>query len=120
MIDKGKVSDTSLVISTGFVILFLITGKILCIYIAVGIGFTGIFIKPLARSITIGWLGLADVLGRIVSTIFMTMVYYLILVPIASIYKMKNRRMLDLKNPGTSMWHKREHQYQKDDLDNAW
>ena len=120
MIDRGKASDTCLVISTGFVILFLITGKIVFIYIAVGIGLTGIFIKPLAKLITKGWLGLAEILSRIVSTIIMTLVYYLILVPIASIYKMKNKRMLDLKNPGTSMWHQREHQCQKDDLDNAW
>ena len=120
MIEKGKASETCLVISTGLILLFLITGKIVLIYIALGIGLIGIFLKPLARLITIGWFGLAEVLSRIVSTIIMIIVYYLILVPIASIYKMKHKRMLDLKNPSTSMWHEREHQYQKDDLDNVW
>lgn len=120
MMDKGNVPDTCLVISTGLVVLFLITGNTVFLYIAVGIGFTGIFIKPLAGLITKGWFGLAEVLSRIVSTIIMTVVYYLILVPIALIYKMKNKRMLDLKNPGTSMWHQREHEYRKDDLDHAW
>ena len=54
------------------------------------------------------------------STIIMTIVYYLILVPIAAIYKLSNKKMLDLKNPGASMWQERNHNYQKEDLENVW
>ncbi|MBA7631971.1 hypothetical protein ES703_39511 [subsurface metagenome] len=120
MEDKNKVPETHLVISTGFLIIFLVTGRMLFIYLAAAIGLTGIFIKPLAAIITKGWFGLAMILSKISSTIIMTIVYYLILVPIATIYKLSHKRMLDLKNPGTSLWHTRNHQYQKKDLDNVW
>lgn len=120
MKEKNKILETHLVIATALVIIFLFKQKMLFIYLAVGIGVTGIFIKPLAELITKGWFGLALFLSKISSTIIMTIVYFLILVPIATIYKLSNKRLLDLKNPGTSMWHKRNHQYDKNDLDNTW
>lgn len=120
MKDKNKILETHLVIATGFIVIYLLTNKLLFIYLAAGIGVTGVFLKPLANLITKGWFALAEILSKITSTILMTIVFYLILVPIATIYKLSNKRMLDLKNPGTSMWFKREHQYQKEDLDNAW
>ena len=120
MREKNKVLETHLVIALGLIILFLIKEKMIFIYLATGIGFIGIFIKPLAQLITKGWFGLAEILSKITSTIIMAVVYYLILVPVATIYKFRNKRMLDLKNPNTTMWHQRDHQYKKSDLDNAW
>lgn len=118
--NKNKILETHLVIVTALVIIFLFKEKILFMYLAAGVGVIGILIKPLAKLITKGWFGLAEILSRITSTIIMTIVFYLILVPIATIYKLSNKRMLDLNNPGASLWHQRDHQYQKKDLENPW
>ena len=120
MKQKNKVLETHLVIVTALVIIFLLKEKMVFIYLAAGVGIIGILIIPIAKLITKGWFGLAEILSKITSSLIMTIVFYLILVPIATIYKLSNKRMLDLKNPGSSMWHQRDHHYQKKDLENAW
>jgi hypothetical protein len=120
MQEKSKIHETHLVIATGLLIIFLRTEEKIFIYLAIAIGLTGIFIKPLALIITKGWFGLASILGKISSTLILTLVYYLILLPVATIYKLTHKRLLDLENPGSSSWHSRDHQFQKGDLDNAW
>jgi len=128
IIDRRKIIETHLVIVTALILIFLVKEKfpgpserrMLFIYLAAGIGLTGIFIRPLASLIGKAWFGLADVLSSISSILIMSVVYFLILVPIALIYKLGNKRMLDLKNPGISLWHKRDHEYQKKDLDTLW
>jgi hypothetical protein len=120
MRDKNKVLETHLVIATALVIIYLLKENMLFIWLAAGVGITGILIKPLAKLITKGWFGLAEILSKITSSIIMTIVFYLILFPIATIYKLKNQGMLDLKNPDLSLWHERNHQYQKKDMENAW
>jgi hypothetical protein len=118
--DKSKVLETCLVISTGLIVIFLITGHMIFVYLSVVTGLIGIFIKPLAKLISKGWFGLASILGTITSTVILILVYCLILIPLAIIYKLSNKSTLDLKNPGTSMWHSRDHQYQREDLENVW
>lgn len=128
MKEKNRILETHLVIATALIIIFLIKedllkyfdSKMLFVYLAAGLGITGILIKPLASLLTKGWFGLAEILNKVSSTIIMAIVYYLILVPTAAIYKLRNKRLLDLKDSQTSMWHQRDHHYQKDDLENAW
>lgn len=118
--NNSKAFETCLVISTAFLIFFLKTENMLFVYLAIGISAVGILIRPLARLIARGWFALGEMLGKISSTIILSIVYYLILFPVAAIYKLSNRKALHLKNPNTTLWHQREHQYDSEDLKNAW
>ena len=122
MKEKNKILETHLVIATGFLVLYLLRSKeeVILLYLAAGFGLTGIFIKPLAKLITKGWFGLANILNKISSFIIMTLVYFFILLPIARIHKLLNKGHLDVKNPGNSLWHSRDHDYRKEDLENVW
>lgn len=122
MKEKHKILETHLVITTGLLVVYFLRGKneVLLLYLALGVGLTGIFIKPLAQLITKGWFGLAHILNKVSSTVIMALVYYLILLPIATFYKLSNKRLLDLRDPGDSLWHVRDHQYTKEDLENVW
>lgn len=50
-----------------------------------------------------GWMRLGEVLGYVITPIFMAVVYYLIFTPIAIVRRARMRRT----PPGASQWHKR-------------
>ena len=115
-----------MVISTAFLVLYLYgilkhgESKEVFIYLACGIGLSGIIIKPLGRLIAWAWYKLAELLSLVMSKVIMTAVYVLILVPIASLYKLTNKDKLRLKRNNKSRWIIREHKYTADDLKNIW
>lgn len=120
MENKNKIFETHLVIITGLIVIYLLKGQIFILYISLAFAFIGLFVKPLAALITKGWFGLAIVLNKISSTVLLSLVYILILLPISLLFKLRNSKMLNLKNRGNSLWYVRNHDYQKKDLDNIW
>lgn len=123
---KSKIYEALLVISTAFLVIYLFgvfkygESKELFIYLACGIGLSGIFIKPLGKSIARGWYKLAELLSFVMSKVIMTVVYVFVLVPIATLYSLTKKDNLSLKRSSKSKWFNREHKYTADDLKNIW
>lgn len=117
---KEKVLEAILVISTGFLLLFVINGQKLFLFIALGAGLTGVLLKPLARLIAIGWYKLGDLLGYVVSKVILSVIFFLFLAPIAFLHNLFNKDILRLKNSEKSFWNERKHDYSPDDLRNIW
>jgi hypothetical protein len=123
---KGKIYEALLVISTALLVLYLYgifkhgESKELLIYLACGIGISGIFIKPLGRLIAWGWYKLADLLNFVMSKVIMAVVFTFILVPVAMLYRLTKNDKLSLKRSSKSKWISREHTYEADDLKNIW
>lgn len=123
---KSKIYEALLVISTGFLVLYLYgvvrhgESKEIFIFVATGAGISGIFFKPLGKLIARGWYKLADLLSYVMSKVIMTAVFLLVLVPVATLYKLRNKDKLKLKRTPESMWISREHLYSADDLKNIW
>lgn len=117
---KEKTTEALLVIATGFLLLYFLKEKAWMLYIAFGAGVIGIFVKPLAKLIAKGWFKLGDLLGFVVSKFVLGVMFFILLVPIAFLYKLFNKDSLRLKNiPGT-FWCERNHQYKANDLINIW
>jgi hypothetical protein len=123
---KTKIYEALLVISTAFLVIYLYgllkhgESKELFIYIACGIGMSGIFIKPLGKLIAQAWYKLADVLSLFMSKIIMSVVFILVLTPIALLYRLSKKDRLSLSRKNESRWISREHHYTSDDLKNIW
>ena len=118
--DRNKSLETSLVLTTGFLILFLLFGKEWFLYLALGLGITGIFIKPLAKYIAIAWFKLADILNFFVSKIVLGTLFFVVLWPVSMLYKISNKDRLHLKKSEKSNWIERNHVYSSEDLKNIW
>lgn len=118
--NKSKITEALLVIVTGFTLLYFIYDYNWFIYVAFGVGVTGILIKPLAKLIAIGWYKLGDILGFIVSKIVLSVMFYVLLVPIALLHNLFNKDVLKLKRSKESSWSERNHLYHKKDLENPW
>jgi polyferredoxin len=118
--DKTKTLETSLVITTGFLVIYLITNNRLFLYLAFAFGVTGIFIKPLAKYIAIAWFKLADILNYFVSKIILGTLFFIVLFPVSLLYKITNKDKLRLKRSKSSLWIERNHTYSSADLENIW
>lgn len=123
---KSKIYEALLVISTAFLVIYLYgvlkhgESKEIFIYLACGIGLSGIILKPLGKLIARGWYKLAELLSFVMSKVIMGVVYIFILVPIATLYKLTKHDKLGLKRNSESKWLSREHRYKANDLKNIW
>jgi len=118
--NKTKIAETSLVLTTGFVALYFVFKKPVFLIIAFAFGFTGIFIPVLARIIAIAWFKLADALNFVVSKIMLGIVFFVVLVPVAFIYKSTGKDKLALKKKNDSNWVIRNKKYTDADIENIW
>jgi hypothetical protein len=95
---KDTSKSTILVITVGFVIIFLLLKQQWAIYAALTIGLIGILSDWAAIKIEWLWFKLAHVLSKIVPTILLTAIFYLFLFPISLFSKLFTSDPLLLKN----------------------
>lgn len=123
---KSKIYEALLVISTAFLVLYLYgifrhgESKEVFIYLACGIGLSGIFLRPLGKLIARAWYKLAELLSFVMSKVIMAAVFIFILVPVAALYRLTKKDKLRLKRSPDSKWISRDHKYTADDLKNIW
>lgn len=112
-------SKTQLVIVTGLLVLAWIFGSIYLVYSAGLVGLAS-FVSPIGNRVVWGWYKLAEGLGWFNSRVLLSLVYYLIVTPIAILFRLFGNDPLRLKDNKGSMYEFREHTYTKKDLENPW
>jgi len=88
--------------------------------IAFAFGIIGIFIKPLANYIAIAWFKLADILNYFVSKIVLGTLFFVILLPIALLYRLLKKDKLQINRSKNTLWIERNYTYKRADLENIW
>lgn len=93
----------------------------LLFYLAAVLLFLVLFVQKLAAWLAWGWLRLAHLLGNINAKIILTLIFYVILTPIALLYRLWRGDALGVRHRHPhSQWHRRDHTYEKEDLEKAW
>ena len=118
--EREKSLETSLVLTSGFILLYILTKIELFVYLAFGFGIIGIFLKPAAKVIATAWFKLADILNFFVSKLVLGTLYFVVLVPTSILSRVFKKESLKLKNSSESMWYKRDYKYAANDLENIW
>lgn len=107
MIQNIKKSDpvkSVLAITVGFLVIYLIGGYKWSLIVSITVGLLGLLSGALAYWIDKGWMKLAALLGLIVPNIILTAVFYLVLTPIALLFRLMRKDdalMLVNKNKST-------------------
>ncbi len=113
--------QTLLVICVGLIILFLCFKWQWPIWGALLIGLLGIISPFLAKKIDYLWMQLAYVLSLFVPNILLSLVYFLLLVPIAFLSRIINRKdTLLLKNKQSSTFKSFEKRFEPSSFENPW
>ncbi len=88
--------STILVISMGFLILYLLFLWQWAIYISLAIGLIGIVSTYLSKKIEWAWMKLSELLGYIVPNLLLSIVFFLFLLPISLLSKLFTKDPLKL------------------------
>lgn len=97
---KDTSQGTLLVITLGFIMLFLWLKQEWALYTALAVGIIGVASPWVASRIEWLWFRLAFMLNKIIPTILLTAIFYLILFPLSLVSKLFTKDPLLLKNNG--------------------
>lgn len=120
--DQVKNLETIAVLALAMILLGLYMKLQLFIILAGTFLFIGIFAKRLSAVIANGWLSIAHLISALNSKIMLTIIYYLMLAPLAILYRLNAKKFEDNSHGKTAstLWRIREHVYVSSDLDKLW
>lgn len=118
---REKELETTGVLGAASVAFGLITGLGWLNWLALAFLITGLFFKSAAAALTSGWLAFAEILGKFNSRVILSLIYYLVLTPVALLFRLFSGDFLGLaRKRGGSYYHPRNHQYMARDLETPW
>lgn len=89
--------------------------------LAAVLGIIGLFIPSLARLIHTGWMKLAESMGFIMSKVLLTLVFALVVLPMAFLSRVLGKRnVVKLKKGAPSYFVERNYTYTKESMENVW
>jgi len=99
----------------------LLTGRQPFFWLAVILLSVALFAKPAAGVLARWWLLLASLISAVNTRVLLTVVYLLVLTPLALLYRMFHRNPLAIRGRTmTSMYVERNHAYISADLEKLW
>lgn len=124
---KAEKYKTLFVMVTGFLVLYWYFYHIreksfglYFLYISLAAGILSISIPAAGDWIVKGWYKLAEVLGWINTRILLSVIFFLLLTPIALVRRLFVKDPLRLKRTSSSLYEERNHRFTKEDLENPW
>jgi apolipoprotein N-acyltransferase len=118
---KEKPIETMLVLSMGCLLVNVLFHWKPALYLCFGFGLTGIFSGWLSRQIDRVWMWVARVLGWLSNGLLLSVVYLLVLLPVALIRRMRNKdRLTYFDKAARSNFIARDHLFTKEDLEKMW
>ncbi len=120
-IKKGNSEKTVLIISIGFAIIFAITSFRWALYITLGVGILGIVSPKISDLIDSLWMKFARILSYIIPNILLTIIFYLVLFPLAVLSKIfRKGDNLNLRNKNNSLWIAYNKSINKEFFEKTW
>ena len=104
----------------GLLVLHLWLRQTIWLYVAIGITISGALSPMLARWISLTWRKLTRLLGMVNSQVLLTLVYFLILTPLAGLHRLRRRDPLFLKHHADSYFQVLDQRFEGQDLEEMW
>jgi hypothetical protein len=118
---KSEPTKTVLVITVGMLIVFLITQWQWALYTSAVIGLLGVLSSFFVEKIDYIWMKLTWVLSLIVPNIILSVIFFLILTPIALLSKVfGEKNQLSLKNTSNSLFKNYKKNFDKAYFEKPW
>ena len=116
-----KSKETVLVITVGFLCLHIFSHVKIFLYFSLFIGLVGIFSFYLSEKIEWFWSKLSLVMGRVSNFVLLTLVYFLVVMPVGLLRRLRKKNSLNyFDKEKTSNFTSRDHTFESKDLENTW
>ena len=123
-IDREKVLEVFNALALFCAVIALLTRSTYVLGGAVGILCVGLFLKGVSKVVARVWLSFSERLGTVMTGILLSVVFFVILTPIAVLFRLFHKNVLQLKrardNESKSYYQIRNHLYHRSDLENPW
>src|SRR5689334_4912420 len=117
---KDTSSTTMLVISMGFLGLYLIFAWKWAVFVSLAVGLTGILSDVLSKKIEWAWMKLSRILSYIVPSILLGLLFYLFLFPLSLLSKLFTKDPLMLSDKYSSYFVNVERKIDKASMEKPW
>ena len=118
---KSNPAKTAIVISMGFLMVFLIYRLDWAIWVSLSVGLIGALFDGVSKLIEKVWFKLANILSFIVPNILLAFIFFLFLFPISLLNKLfRKGDPLKLRNTSPSLYKNRTELISKSNFDNMW
>jgi hypothetical protein len=84
------------------------------------IGGIGLFIPWVADKIHWAWMKLAHGMGYVMSRVILTLIFFLVVLPMSIFQKLAKKNAIKLKPQGNTYYTDRSFTYTKESLENVW
>jgi hypothetical protein len=112
--------STILVISMGFLVLYLIFGWQWAVIVSLTVGLIGVFSNYLSVLIEKGWMQLALLLSHVMQPVILTIVFYLFLFPVSLLSKIFTKDPLMLSGKHDSYFIDTDKQFDRKSFEKIW
>ena len=116
----NKQYATILVLVLACIAGYIFSGRFVFLYIAVAVGIVAILIPWVAKTIHFLWMKLSVLLGSVSATILLTLIFFVIIVPLSFIAKLTGKKFITLKRKEGSYFKPRNFLYDKENMENVW
>lgn len=112
--------STILVISTGLLVLHILFSWQWAVYASLGIGIIGVLSSYLSEKIHLFWIKLSEILGLIVPRIILSLLFFIVLLPISILFRIFNKDPLMLSKKYDSYFINVNKNYDKKSFEYTW
>lgn len=118
--NREKKLESVLIILVGFIFLFFIFKIKVFLLIAFLVGLMSALSTTILNGVTWFWFKLSEILGWINARIFLALIFFIFLFPMALLMRAFGKSGMALKNKKKSYYTERNHLYTSEDLENTW
>ena len=112
--------ETVLVLVLALLVLYYLQKKPVFFFAAVTIGLIGLFMPVLAEKIHWLWMKLAEGLGFVTSKVVLTIIFFVVLVPLSGLSKLFRKPAIKLKGDAASSFKNRNFTYTPKSMEDVW
>lgn len=119
--NKANPVSTVLVLIVASIILYLLYSMVEFLYLSILFGIIAILSSKATLYIHWIWMGIAKILSYIVPNILLTLIFFLILLPLSLFSKLfRNSDLLNIKKNPDSLWIEHDRIFSKDYFEKPW
>jgi hypothetical protein len=120
LMERKKNLETILVLVLACVVVYEIRKVDTWLLVAMLIGIIGLFVPWAAAKIHWAWMKLAEGMGFVMSKVLLTLIYYIILMPLSVFARLHRNKQARKKAGGTSYFVTRDFLYTKESMEKMW
>lgn len=118
---KNPASETVLTFVCIGLLFFFLFGRKEFLYASLGIGMAGLLSKRFSQMLHQAWSFISEKIGGVMSSLLLSLVFFLILTPIALLFQVFNKKTpFHVAQEEKSSFDKRDYLFTAKDLKNPW